>query len=295
MKRIGWLTLILLTALIPENILAGDLAFSKIEARGTGCPLGSTDIITSPDQKSVSLLFNEMIIELPQFDGENDNEADIPGQNRGNRFDRNLVQKICNILIEADVPADHKVDSIDVKIDLRGSTLMDEGTTAFFHSQLINLQGPGRSNEARRDFIARKIWREGPIEDDWTVSSTKNIQVKGNCSRHGDSKNTFNLRNLIRADIRPLGERLNSMVFIGLDSADILGKMEFKVHTSSCRGRQDRPTRPTRPVIVPTRPTRPVTPVRPGIGAENCPRGLIFHEPARRCLTKREVALWGRR
>lgn len=284
------LTILLLGLLLPSNVLAQTSTFSKVEARGTGCPLGSTDIVTSPDGESISVLFNEMIIELPNVDGDNDNDVDVDGQGRASRFNRSLVQKICNILIQADLPADHKVDSIDVKIDFRGSTFMDQGTTAFFHSQLVNTEGPGRRKEPRRDFVARKIWREGPVEDDWTISSNRNIKINGNCSRRGDSTSTFNLRNIIRASLTPQGQRLDSYVYIGLDTADIIGKMELKVNSSSCRG-GGRPTRPTKPIIVnpPTRPTRP------GLGGRSCPAGLIYHAPTGRCLSKREIVLIGRR
>jgi hypothetical protein len=288
-----------ISLLIPTNAFSS--TFSRVEARGTGCPLGSTDVIVSPDGSSASLLFNEMLIELPQFNGDNDNDVDVDGHGRGSRFDRNLVQKICNILVESQLPPDHKVESIDVKIDFRGSTFMDPGATAFFHSQLINITGPGRGSEMRRDFVARKIWREGPVEDDWLVSSTRSIKVKSNCSRHGDNKALFNLRNIIRANLTPQGQRNGSMVFIGLDSSDLVGKMEIKVNSRSCRGRgdrgdrDDRPTRPTKPGrdYRPTRPSRPGNPHQPGLG--NCPRGTVFHPPARRCMTKREIALFGRR
>lgn len=286
-------TLMGLTALLmPTNAFSS--TFSKVEARGTGCPLGSTDVVVSPDGSSASLLFNEMLIELPQFDGDNDNDVDVDGFGRGSRFNKNLVQKICNILVESELPDDHKVESIDVKIDFRGSTFMDAGATAFFHSQLINTSGPGRGREARRDFVARKIWREGPVDDDWTISSTRSIKINGNCSRHGDSKAQFNLRNIIRASLKPQGVRDESMVFIGLDSTDLIGKMEIKVNSKSCRsrgGRPDRPTRPTKPGRG-NGPQRPGRPVSPGLG--QCPPGLIFHAPSRRCLTKREMVLWDR-
>ncbi len=294
MKR--WtLFLFTVTCLIPA--LTHATTFSKVDARGTGCPLGSTDIVTSPDGQTVSLLFNEMLVELPQFDGNNDNDQSIDGHGPVSRFNKNIVQKVCNILVETDLPPDHKVDSIEVKVDFRGSTIMDEGTTAFFHSQLLNLQGPGRSSEARRDFIARKIWREGPEEEDWIITGDRTIKVNGNCSRRGDSKSRFNLRNIVRASIKPLGQSLDSFVFIGLDTADLVGKLQLKVNSSSCRARPDRPTRPTRPTrpIRPVRPGRPVKPGRPGFDrGQKCPPGLIFHDQTRRCLTKREIALRGR-
>ena len=274
--------------LILGSLNAAANGFSRVEARGTGCPVGSTDVVVSPDGESVSVLFNEMIVELPNFDGDNDNDADIPGHDRTSRFNRNVVQKICNVLIEADIPQGHKVDSVDVQIDFRGSTFMDQGTGAFFHSQLVGLAGPGRRNEVRRDFVARKIWRQGPTEDDWIISSKRNIKVAGNCSTRGDTANRFNLRNIVRANLTPQGQRNDSYVFIGLDSADIVGKMKLKVNPSACRQAPTRPTRPTWP----PRPTRPTRPTRPALGDSDCPRGLIFHAPTRSCKSKRQIAIW---
>ncbi len=262
--------------------------FSKVQARGTGCPLGSTDIVVSPDQSSVSVLFNEMLIELPQFDGDNDNDQDIDGHGSHSRFDSTLVQKVCNILVESQLPPEHKVEAIEVKIDFRGSTFMDAGTTAFFHSQLINHSGPGRGQEKRRDFVARKIWREGPVEDDWTVSSTRRIKINGNCSRRGDTKAQFNLRNLIRASLTLQGKRDNSMVFIGLDSSDLVGKMNIKVHSKSCRN-SDRG-----PVVNPGRGRDP----NPGRGrgrVRNCPSNLVYDDIVDRCVSRREFILRRRR
>lgn len=296
-KNLMTLGLLLLGAM---GLLASSNAysntFSKVEARGTGCPAGTTDVVISPDGSSASLLFNEMVIELPQFDGDNDNDVPVDGSSPTSRFDKNFVQKVCNILVESQLPPDHKVESIDIKVDYRGSTFMDPGAKAIFQSMLVNLSGPGRSSEKRRDFIARKLWREGPVDDDWVVSTTKRIEIKGNCSRHGDNKAQFNLMNYIRANLTNRGVRDQSMVYIGLDSSDLVGKMEIKVNSRSCRGRDIRPDRPTRPVN-PGRGDRPTRPQRPGLGngSGDCPRGLIFYEPARRCLTKREIALLGRR
>ncbi len=255
--------------------------FSNVVAQGTGCPLGSTDIVTSPDGETVSVLFNEMLIELPQFDGDNDNDVAVDSNRAGSRFDKNLVQKICNILIEADIPAQHRIDSIDVNVDFRGTTVMDEGTTAFFQSQLIDYKTPGANSKLKRDFIARKIWRMEPADEDWTMSGQKNIKVQGNCSSRQDSKYKFNLRNLIRANILPFGESLGSFVYIGLDTADIIGKLQFKVNTSRCgnpngNGNGNRPTRPTRP--------------NPG-RTPTCARNLIYDAVSGRCMTRREFVL----
>lgn len=267
-----------------SSTLADDLSFTGIVARGSGCPAGSTDIVTSPDGKSVSLLFNEMLIELPQFNGENENDVDTSGHRRVSRFDKNISQKICNILVEAQLPAEHKVDRIEVKIDMRGSTFMDEGVEAFFHSQLVSYKGPKRQNDNKVDFVARKMWLSGPVDEDWTVSTTKNIRINGNCSRHGDQKSQFALRNILRGSIKPQGQRLDSMLFLGLDSQDFVGKLDVTVHSSPCGGRG----------TLPTRPNRPTRPGRGGPQFGECSRGLIFHRPANRCMTKREIALAGR-
>jgi|GEM_PF-2088970 len=270
--------------------LASDLSFTDIVARGSGCPAGSTDIVTSPDGKSVSLLFNEMLIELPQYNGENENDVDTDGHRRASRFDKNISQKICNILVEAQLPANHKVDRIEVKMDMRGSTFMDEGVEASFHTQLINYKGPKRQNDKKVDFVARKLWLSGPVDEDWIVSKTRNIRINGNCSRHGDQKSQFAIRNILRGSIKPEGQRLDSMLFLGLDSQDLVGKLDVTVHSSPCGGRVTRPSRPSEP----RKPTGPTRPSRGGPQLRNCSPGLIFHRPANRCMTKREMVLWDR-
>lgn len=277
--------------LFPTQLHARNLNFSKVEATGKGCPVGTTDIITSPDGKTISLLFNEMIVELPQFNGENDNHLDIDGRGRASRFNQNLAQKVCNILIEADVPSGHKVDSVDVKIDFRGSTFMDKETSAFFHSQLVNLTGPGRQKVKKRDFIARRIWNEGPLEKDWTISSSRKIKVNGNCSKRGDTKSRFNLRNVVRAMILPKGVDFGSQVYIGLDTADLIGKLDLKVNHSSCRGhsREERGNRPGRGRF--NRNGNNIEGNKPSSFIKHCPLGKTYFKPLEKCLSRREFIL----
>ena len=54
--------------------------FGEITARGRGCPEGTTQVVKSPDQKAMSILFDQFMAEVPQFDNDNDND-EVTGEN----------------------------------------------------------------------------------------------------------------------------------------------------------------------------------------------------------------------
>ena len=270
-------TMMVLTTLLSfSNLFASeDLNFTNIETTGSGCPIGSTDIVTSPDGKSISVLFNKMFIELPQFDGVNDNDQSTDYGRRDDRYNKLVANKICNILVEADLPSDYKVEGLEITADFRGSTILEQGGEALFVSQLENFFGPRAMNRRNRDVVAKKEWMQGPVEEDWVISNTKVIPINGNCSRHGDLKTKFNLRNILRAKIDSYLASQDAFAYIGIDSTDFIGKLDIKVNAKSCRSRHSRPSRPSND--------------RGRRVGQRCHPGEIFYRPLGRCLTSREI------
>ncbi|MBT3584121.1 MAG: DUF4360 domain-containing protein [Halobacteriovoraceae bacterium] len=260
--------------------LTKDLSFDSVSARGTGCPDGTTSIVESPDGQTVSILFDEMISEVPQFDGDNDNDAESDqNRRRGRRSNTNLSHKMCYIIINSKVAEGHKVKSLEISVDFRGSTFMDQGTQALFNSQFVQWRGIKRITKRAANSLARKVWRSGPVEEDWTITGNKNIPIMSNCGRHGQRDLQFSLRNVIKTQIKPGYTGGESSAFMSLDSADLAGKITVKVHTEKCGavnggghgggqgGGGVHPPRPPRPQI--------------------CPRGYRKDPRTRRCIPYR--------
>lgn len=234
---------ILLFLLTSHTVNAGSL-FSKVTTRGSGCPLGSTDVVKTEDQKTVSVLFTEMQATLPQLDGENENdEASADHRQTTSRFDSSIVHKLCNIEIEADVPEGEYIEEVELSADFRGATFKDHGTKALFSSNLIEVSGQTQHSHRIRNMLGRKVWRDGIVEEDWFIKGEKTIPVISNCQQQSRHKVKFVLQNILKAMINNRHDQ-NSNVFIGLDSADLAGVMKVKFKTSTCSSHNNGGVRP---------------------------------------------------
>ena len=72
--KIPWVKTLLLSFLGLTFSAQASFEFGEIIARGSGCPAGTTQIVKTPDQQSMSLLFDQLMAEVPQYDNDNDNE-----------------------------------------------------------------------------------------------------------------------------------------------------------------------------------------------------------------------------
>jgi len=258
--------------------------FGKIIARGSGCPNGTTQIIKTPDQQAMSLLFDQLMAEVPQYDNDNDND-EVTGENprRGRKDNVRLDHKVCTIVINANIKANQRVESLDISLDMRGMATTTPGTAALFKTIFLQWDGPKRESRKIKREIVRKIWRNH-TDKEWTISQHLPIQVKSQCSKRQDKKVKFILRNILMAKMKK-GIPLNdASALLTVDSADLLGKLKVKIKTAPCRGGLNpRPPRPPRRPSPRPRPRRPRPRIggripRPGIGrrAPRCPRGTIW-------------------
>ncbi|MCP4915227.1 MAG: DUF4360 domain-containing protein [Oligoflexia bacterium] len=266
--------------------------FTKVTARGSGCPQGSTDIVKTPDASAVSVLFSDMVAELPQFDGDNENDMEGP-ENRfaGSRHDSSLVHKVCNIEIEADVSEGQFIESVSLDADFRGATYKDYGTKALFSSYLVEVLGETEFSHRTKNLIGRKVWREGTVEEDWTISESKEVPVKSKCKAQARHKVKFKLQNIVKGMISVPYRNTDTSLFMSLDSADLAGMLKLKVNLAQCRGNSGSSNgngyghynpRPRKPVV---RDRRDL-----GLGKRpvRCPRFTAFNHRTGRCEYKRE-------
>jgi hypothetical protein len=230
-KEIILLLATLAALMIAPPVRAADeaIVFSTIRMYGTGCADGTTSTIISPDGSALTLLFDEFIAEVPQYDGNNDNDQDQPGS----RFDIKRNNKHCKIDLTARIPEGHKVDSVEVSVDFRGATSVERGSTAMFRSSLLNWNGMGRRAGRNKQVIAHKMWNR-PIDEDWTISKTLSVPMHTGCSAHGDKEIKLSMRNIVSA---AMGRRIHpetTSAFVMMDSADLAGKLKIKIHVTSC-------------------------------------------------------------
>lgn len=130
--------LLILTAQAQANQLRlGDPAYG-----GTGCPAGTASATVSPDQQSLSILFDNYVTEA--------------GFTTGRQVDR----KSCNITVPVHVPQGYSVAVFQV--DYRGFNALPNGARSRFNAEYFwaGSQGPRIS----RNFI-------GPINQDFTLTN----------------------------------------------------------------------------------------------------------------------------
>lgn len=217
-----------------------DFSFGTPEFRGTGCKRGTTSTVTSPDGKALSILFDDFAVEVPQVDGDNDNDEIEDGLNnrRMGRFNENIDHKRCAMIIKTDVPQEEIIESISVKLDMRGSAFIDPGANVVFQSRLVNWKGRQarfRGGKAGQ-MIEKKMWNANNFQEEWVVSKTITIPINTGCHARARNNVEFSINNALIARLNPRrgGE---GYAFSTIDSHDLGGRMEFKVKTRPCGSR----------------------------------------------------------
>ncbi len=139
-----------IAALAAAGVLAGAGAASADDIRlgqpgygGTGCPSGSVSATLSPDEKSLSLIFDEYSVEA--------------GGETGRTFDR----KSCNVAIPVHVPQGYSLSVLSV--DYRGFNHLEGRATSQFNVEYFFAGGRGPA--FRRTFY-------GPLDSDYLIQNT---------------------------------------------------------------------------------------------------------------------------
>ena len=112
-KRVLLFAALVLSA--PAFATHNDISLGEPGYGGTGCPDGTVSVTLSPDQKALSLLFDQYQVEV--------------GGETGKSFDR----KSCNIAIPVHVPQGLSVSIL--KIDFRGFNHLPASATQSLHDQ----------------------------------------------------------------------------------------------------------------------------------------------------------------
>jgi hypothetical protein len=147
MKKFLAIAALLAGSVVATAAHADDIALGTPGYGGTGCPDGSASVTLSPDQKSLSILFDNYVVEA----GGSTNKA----------FDR----KSCNIAIPVHVPQGLSVSVI--AIDYRGYNNIPTGGKTTFNVEYFfaGMQGPTFSKSFN-----------GPLDKDYLIQNQLTAQ-----------------------------------------------------------------------------------------------------------------------
>lgn len=258
--KMNWKALLTLSAAVvtmSPTAYAQGFKFDGTQFQGSGCKRGTTSTVTSPDGKSLSILFDDFIVEVPQVSGDNDNDfVNELNPRKALKNDRNIDHKRCAMFINTDLPEGEIIDSIKIKLDMRGSSYIEDNAQVVFQSFLRDWRGLSRSfqNVRQGQLLTRKVWNKNNFEDEWTVSKTVTIPINTGCHERQRNKVAFVLNNALMAKLGPArpargnggngfsfgrGEdfSMEGMAYSSIDSHDFGGKLDFTVITKPCGSR----------------------------------------------------------
>lgn len=176
-----------------------DISLGEPGYGGTGCPDGSVSVTLSPDQKSLSLLFDQYQLSV--------------GGETGKSFDR----KSCNIAIPVHVPQGLSVSIL--KIDFRGFNHLPSAATSEFNVEYFfaGAKGP-----------AFKKKFAGPLDDDYLINNelTAQAMVWSGCGED------VNLRTNSSMKVKTSSNR---EAMSSIDSEDVNAAIVYQLQWRDCR------------------------------------------------------------
>ncbi|MCB0364720.1 MAG: DUF4360 domain-containing protein [Bdellovibrionaceae bacterium] len=218
-----------------DSVFVPGVKMGRPSHGGSGCTSGTVAAVLSPDQKTLSMLFDNYIVEA--------------GDSFGNR--RGL--KSCQISVPFKVPSGYQVSV--VKLDYRGFHSIP--VNGFAHYDATYYMSDAQTGQISRRRIRRKLNVRGPEDGDFVINSqVRGRQMWSNCGRD------FNLH--INTNITAMSNNSGDDTMAILDSIDARAEQTVDYHLVWKPCRDSGPGRP--PVVNPGRPPRPpvINPGRPG-------------------------------
>ncbi len=130
-------------ALLTLSVMADDIRLGVPGYGGTGCPSGSASVTLSPDFKTLTILFDQYVVES------------------GGRTGRTISRKGCNLAIPVHVPQGYAVSLVNA--DYRGYVYLPVGSTATFHVEYFFAGSTGP--------VFDKVFR-GATDQDYLLENT---------------------------------------------------------------------------------------------------------------------------
>ena len=191
--------ILLFSALIlSAPVFADDISLGEPGYGGTGCPDGTVSVTLSPDQKSLSLLFDQYQVEV--------------GGETGKSFDR----KSCNIAIPVFVPQGLSVSIL--KIDFRGFNHLPQSATSQFDVEYFfaGTRGPAFQKKFR-----------GPLDEDYLIHN----ELKAEAFIWSGCGADVNLRTNSSMRVKTVS---NKEAMASIDSEDISAAIIYQLQWRPC-------------------------------------------------------------
>ena len=199
MKALGILLATVFISSAASMAHADDISLGVPGYGGSGCPSDSVSATISPDGKSLSLLFDNYIVEA--------------GGETGKAFDR----KTCNVAIPVHVPQGRSVSVL--KVDYRGFNQLPRGTRSQFNVEYFfaGKRGPA---------FAQTF--SGPKEADYLISN----QIVADAMIWSACGEDVNLRT--NSSIRVNTTR-NQQAMATVDTQDVNAAIIYQLQWRECR------------------------------------------------------------
>ena len=219
---------LLVLLFVTKNLFANEsiFEFAQIRLQGNGCPQGTYSLVASPDNQTLTILFDQLMAEVPNHQG-------MAVGNRGT--DTKLDYKVCDIVIEADIPVGQKLEGIDFMVQARGSLSADIGTESMFKSMLQELTAPVTPGRSRPEVLAHKEWkpRYDFMFEDWFIDETRRVAANSGCAARHTRRTKLILKNILHSRILP-GAPADTSALLTFDSADLGSSMKVFFQTKRC-------------------------------------------------------------
>lgn len=200
-KRCPIKTLLALAALVLTSsmAMADDISLGVPGYGGNGCPAGSVSATLSPDQKSLSLLFDQYQVAV--------------GGVSGQSFDR----KSCNIAIPVHVPQGLSVSILAV--DYRGYNHLPPQAMSQFNVEYFFAGSRGPS--FRRSFY-------GPLDTDYLISNkiVANALVWSGCGADVNLRTNSSMR---------ISTSNNAEALATVDTEDVNAAIIYQLQWRACQ------------------------------------------------------------
>lgn len=245
--------LLTLSMLLLSSQALAQLNFTSFGHSGTGCPRNTVAFSPAPDGQSVSVLFDQFSVQVPQHDGENDNEDAGPHRTPRSRRDARVQHRVCSLAFNIELTDGQMVEAIEITADNRGTTELDAGLRASLHTYYVGHQGLGANPQDAKigKLIELKQWGQPgrmpqPVSDNWVSRFVTAVPVRSGCAQNTNRSLRVQIKNHL--EIQNTSPDATKAGLLVMDSSDLNASLRFRVLTRPC-GSNTTPGRVIRRVV----------------------------------------------
>lgn len=218
------------------SVYAENVKFQNVHVGGSGCPGEKTQIVFSPDLSQSSIIFQNF-------------ESHVPAITTGPKASPYISQLPCNVFVEVKLPIGQKLESLEIRYDMRGNTSLDKGVVGSFKSFLVSAAGMGteRGRGRNPELLQEKNWINSSLDqfEDFLLQTSKTINFGSDCRASTGLDTVYiQLQHHIYTQITRGNEQTNAQGTITMDSSDMSGGLKLKAITSACTNSGGTPTPP---------------------------------------------------